>query len=188
MAELKLLGEFSINDVQVHDEGLSKYINLTANVNLHSGGRFSSYSAGKRNVNTVERLLNKLMRSEKWTGKKYSAYRVLKEAFDMVAEKTKQNPVQILVNAIENAAPREEVTRLKYGGIAVPKAVDVAPSRRVDVALRNLAVGATNASFKNKKPIANCLADEIMNAGRNDASSFAVSKKEEMERIAQSAR
>ena len=79
MVDLKILGEYAINEVQVHDEGLSKYINLTSNVNLHSGGRFSSYSAGKRNVNTVERLLNKLMRSEKWTGKKYSAYRVLKE-------------------------------------------------------------------------------------------------------------
>ncbi|MCL6089786.1 MAG: 30S ribosomal protein S7 [Candidatus Thermoplasmatota archaeon] len=188
MVDLKILGEYAVNEVQVHDEGLSKYINLTSNVNLHSGGRFSSYSAGKRNVNTVERLLNKLMRTEKWTGKKYSAYRVLREAFELVTAKTKQNPVQILVNAIENAAPREEVTRLKYGGIAVPKAVDVSPSRRVDVALRNIAIGATNASYKSKKPISNCLADEIMNAARNDASSFAVSKKEEMERIAASAR
>lgn len=186
--ELKLLGEYSVNEVQIHDQGLASYINLTSNLNLHTGGRFSSYQAGKRNVNTVERLLNKLMRSEKWTGKKYSAYKVLKEAFDIIAQKTKTNPVQILVDAIENAAPREEVTRLKYGGIAVPKAVDVAPSRRVDEALRNIAIGATKASFKNKKSIVNCLADEIMNAARNEQSSFAVSKKEEIERIAQSAR
>lgn len=188
MPDLKLLGEYSINDVAVHDAGISKYINLTSNLNLHTGGRYSSYSAGKRNVNTIERLLNKMMRSEKWTGKKYSAYRVLKDAFKIVAEKTKQNPVQVFVNAIENAAPREEVTRLKYGGIAVPKAVDVAPSRRVDLALRNIAVGATKASFKSTKSIANCLADEIINASRNEAASFAVSKKEEVERIAASAR
>ncbi len=128
------------------------------------------------------------MRTGKWTGKKYSAYRVLHEAFQIIESRTKQNPVQVLVNAIENAAPREEVTRLKYGGIAVPKAVDVSPSRRLDVALRNIAIGATSASFKSKKPIAQCLADEIMAAARNDTSSFAISRKEEVERIAASAR
>ena len=188
MPEIKLMGAYTFNDVQIHDEGLSKYINLSGNLNLHSGGKFSSYSAGKRNVNTVERLLNKLMRTEKWNGKKYSAYRALREAFEMIAQKTKQNPVQILIDAIENAAPREEVTRLKYGGIAVPKAVDVSPARRVDVALRNISIGATNASFKSKKPFASCLADEIINASKNEASSFAVNKKEETERIAASAR
>ena len=80
------------------------------------------------------------------------------------------------------------MTRLKYGGIAVPKAVDVSPSRRVDVALRNIAMGATNASFKSKKAFSSCLADEIILASKNDQNSFSVNRKEEMERIAQSAR
>ncbi|MCL4327562.1 MAG: 30S ribosomal protein S7 [Thermoplasmata archaeon] len=182
------MGRYDPAGVQIHDESLTKYINLTAGLNLHTGGRFSNYSAGKRNMNTIERLLNKLMRTEKWTGKKYSAYRVLSEAFDKIEAKTKENPVQVLVNAIENAAPREEVTRLKYGGIAVPKAVDISPSRRVDIALRNIAIGATNASFKKKKAIEDCLADEIMLASKNDGGSFAVSKKEEVERISASAR
>jgi small subunit ribosomal protein S7 len=186
--ELKIFGKYDISGIEIHDEGLSKYINLTSYMNLHTGGRFSNYSAGKRNINTIERLINKLMRSEKWTGKKYGAYRILKEAFQIIEEKTKQNPVQILVNAIENAAPREEVTRLKYGGVAVPKAVDVSPSRRVDEALRNIAIGATDASYKSKKPIEACVADEIMQAARNDQNSHAVAKKEEIERIAASAR
>ena len=109
-------------------------------------------------------------------------------AFEIIEEKTKQNPLQLLINAIENAAPREEVTRLKYGGIAVPKAVDVAPSRRVDEALRNIAIGSTDASYKNKKSIEACLADEIILASKNDQNSHAVAKKEEVERIAASAR
>ncbi len=184
----KVFGLYPVNEVLVHDQGISTYINLTATINLHSGGRYSSYSAGKRNMNTLERLLNKLMRSDKWTGKKYSAYRVMKEAFEKVALKTKENPVQVLINAIENAAPREEVTRLKYGGIAVPKAVDVSPSRRLDIALRNIAKGATSASYKSKKPIADCLADEIILGAKNEGGSYAVSKKEEMERISASAR
>ncbi len=186
--ELKIFGKYDASGIEVHDLGLSKYINLNSYMNLHTGGRFSNYSAGKRNVNTVERLINKLMRTEKWTGKKYGAYRILKEAFDMIEEKTKQNPLQLLVNAIENAAPREEVTRLKYGGVAVPKAVDVAPSRRVDEALRNIAIGSTDASYKHKKSIESCLADEIMAAARNEQGSHAVSKKDEIERIAASAR
>lgn len=183
-----LFDRYDVNNIEVHDLGLSKYMNIKSALNLHTGGRFSSYYAGKINMNVVERLINKLMRTEKWTGKKYSAYKIAREAFEIIETKTKQNPVQILINAIENAGPREEVTRLKYGGIAVPKSVDVSPSRRLDEALRNIAIGATNSSFKNKKSIINCLADEIMLAAKNDASSYAVSKKEEIERVAQSAR
>lgn len=183
-----MFGKYDVSGVEVHDIGLSKYINLSSYINLHTGGRFSNYSAGKKNINTVERLINKLMRTEKYTGKKYGAYRIVMEAFTLIENKTKQNPLQILVNAIENAAPREEVTRLKYGGIAVPKSVDVSPSRRVDIALRNIAIGATDASYKSKKPIENCLADEIMAAARGDQSSHAVSRKEEIERIAASSR
>ncbi len=188
MMELKLMGKYSVNDVIIHDQSLAKYINLTSALNLHTGGRFSNYFAGKANMNTVERLINKLMRTEKWTGKKYSAYSILKDAFDIVEKRTKQNPIQALINSIENASPREEVTRLRYGGIAVPKAVDVSPSRRLDIALRNIALGATKSSFKNKKPIEVCLAEEIINASKNSADSYAVSKKEEIERIAKSAR
>lgn len=186
--ELKLFGQYATNGIEIHDLGLSRYINLESYLNLHTGGRFSNYSAGKRNINTIERFLNKLMRTENWTGKKYSSYRILKEAFSIIEKKTKQNPVQVLVNAIENAAPREEVTKLKYGGIAVPKAVDVAPSRRVDVALRNMALGATNASYKKKKAIEACIADEIIQASKNESTAFSVSKKEEIERVAASAR
>ena len=186
--DLKLFGIYPVNEVQVHDVSLTSYINLTSGINLHTGGRYSNYAAGKRNMNTMERFLNKIMRTEKWTGKKYSAYRVLKTAFQKISEKTKENPVQVFINAIENSAPREEVTRLKYGGIAVPKAVDVAPSRRVDIALRNLALGASNTSYKNRKAIEDCLADQIILAAKNDGASFAVSKKEEIERISASAR
>ena len=186
--EQLLMNKYDISGIQVRDQGLSSYINLTSYLNLHTGGRFANYLSGKRNINTIERLLNKLMRTEKWTGKKYSAYRVLRDAFEIINTKTKQNPVQILVTAIENSAPREEVTRLKYGGIAVPKSVDVSPSRRLDEALRNICIGATKASFKHKIHIEECLANEILMASRNDGNSHAISKKEEIERIAASAR
>ncbi|MEM0139235.1 MAG: 30S ribosomal protein S7 [Ferroplasma sp.] len=186
--EQLIMNKYDISGIQIKDQGLSAYINLTSYLNLDTGGRFSNYLSGKHNINTIERLLNKLMRSEKWTGKKYSAYRVLSDAFEIIQAKTKQNPIQILVTAIENCAPREEVTRLKYGGIAVPKSVDVSPSRRLDEALRNICIGATKASFKHKPHIEECLASEILLASRNDANSYAISKKEDIERIAASAR
>ncbi len=190
MAEYKFLifGKYSTDDVVIKDPGLAKYINLDARFVLHTHGRHVKKHLGKINVNVVERLINNMMRTEKYTGKKMSAYNVVKKAFEIIEKKTKQNPIQVLVDAIQNAAPREEVTRLKMAGIAVPKAVDVSPSRRLDIALRNIAVGAVNSSFKNPKRIEECLADEIIKAARNDISSYAVSKKEEIERVAASAR
>ena len=110
------------------------------------------------------------------------------DSFGIIERRTKTKPVQVLVEALQNAAPREEITRLQFGGISVPKAVDISPSRRLDIALRNVSKGAVKASYKNKKGIATCLADELINASKGDMASFGVSKKEEIERVAQSAR
>ena len=183
-----IFGKYDPTEVVVKDPGLVKYINLDARLVLHTHGRHAKKPLGKMNVNIIERLINNLMRTEKYTGKKMSAYTVVKKAFEIIEKRTKQNPIQILVDALQNAAPREEVTRLKMAGIAVPKAVDVAPSRRLDIALRNIALGAVNSSFKSSKSIEECLADEIIKSARNDVSSYAVSKKEEIERVAASAR
>ena len=186
--ELKLFEKYDLAEVAVHDPGLARYINLTAIVIPHTGGRYANKPFGKAKSNIVERLINGMMRSEDFTGKKSKAIRVVREAFEIIGERTKQNPVQVLVNALEKAAPREEITRLRFGGISVPRAVDVSPSRRLDMALRNLTTGATAASFKSPKPIQQCLADEILKASRGEMESAAITKKEELERIAMSAR
>lgn len=186
--ELLLFGKYSSSDVVVRDGGLAKYINLTATAVPHSDGRHANRWFGKARLNIVERLINNMMRTEVFTGKKMKAYRVTSDAFDVIAKKTNKNPVQVLVEALENAAPREEITRLQFGGISVPKAVDVAPSRRLDIALRNITKGAIQSSFKNTKPIQECLADELILASKNDMNSFSVAKKEEVERVASSAR
>jgi small subunit ribosomal protein S7 len=128
------------------------------------------------------------MRTGRYQGKKAKSYRVVKDAFKILEEKTKTNPVQVLIYAIENAAPREESTRLVFGGISVAKAVDISPSRRLDIAIRILCMGAIASTRKNRKSIAECFADEIIMASRNDVNSFAVRKKDELERVAGSAR
>ncbi len=142
----------------------------------------------KAEIPIVERLINKLMRNETNTGEKMKCYNIVRDAFAIINKSTGQNPVQVFVDAIENAGPREDTVRLKYGGINVPKAVDVAPMRRVDQALMFIASGAEKASFKNKKTIEDALADELMSAARGDVKSASVGKKDEKERVAKAAR
>ena len=186
--ELLVFGKYDPEEVEVKDPALKNYISLKPTYVYHTHGRHSKIPFGKRKVFIVERLINKVMRKEKNTGKKILAYNIVKGAFEIIEKRTKQNPLQVLVDALMNAGPREEIVRLKYGGIAVPKSVDTSSLRRLDVALRNIAEGARKASFKSKKSIEVCLAEEIIAAANNDSKSYAVAKKEEVERVAKSAR
>ncbi|MCE5296980.1 MAG: 30S ribosomal protein S7 [Euryarchaeota archaeon] len=183
-----VFGKYGLGDIVIRDGGLAKYISLNPVMVPHSTAKHANRWFGKSKVNIVERLMNNMMRTEVFTGKKMKTYRAVKDAFAIIETKTKKNPIQVLVEALENAAPREEITRLQFGGISVPKAVDISPSRRLDISLRNICRGAIAASFKNTKSIEQCLADELIFAAKNDMNSFAVSKKEEAERVAQSAR
>jgi len=183
-----LFGKYEAAGIEVRDPGLARYINLESVGLPHHSARFANRRFGKAKIPVVERLINNAMRSEVYNGKKAKAYKVVEDAFHRIADKTKENPLQVFVQALENSAPREEVTRLRYGGINVPKSVDVAPQRRLDIALRNLAMGGLAGSHKSTKPAHQCLADEILKASKADPSSFAVGKKDEMERIAKSAR
>ena len=186
--KLKLFDRYDLSDIVVSDAGLARYINLDPVIVPHTGARHANRPFAKSKMNIVERLVNNMMRNEEYTGKKTKTYRAVMKAFAIIESKTKKNPVQIFIEALENTTPREEVTRLRYGGVSVPKAVDISSSRRLDIALRNICKGAINASYKNTKPIEVCLANEIMAAAKGDMSSFAVSKKEEVERVAGSAR
>jgi len=198
--QLKLFERWDLNEVVVHDKGLEKYVNLSPIVLPHTGGRHANKPFAKQRTNIVERLINNMMRFELYTGKKSKAIKVVRQAFEIIEETTKKMPVQVFVDALQKAAPREEITRLRFGGISVPRAVDIAPSRRLDLALRNICTGAVLATFKagaSKKtaekekgyePISQVLAQEILAASRGEMTSSAIAKKEEIERVAQSAR
>jgi len=183
-----LFDKYDMKEVEVIDPGLKKYINLFPILVPHSGGTHSNQRFGNQEVSIIEKLINSLMRREEYTGKKAKCYNKIKEAMDIIHDKTDNNPVQVLVDAIENSAPKEETTQITYGGISVPKAVDVSPIRRLSIAVGNNTKGAVKASYKNKKDISECLAEELMKAANGDRNSYAVSKKEEIERMAQSAR
>lgn len=186
--EIKLFNKWSYENVDVRDPSLKKYISLKPVFVPHTGGRHEHRRFGKAEVPIVERLINKLMRPGRNMGKKHLAYNIVKKAFELIYLRTGQNPLQVLVRAIENAAPREETTRIMYGGIIYHVAVDVSPQRRVDLALRHITEGARNCAFNNPKPIEECLADEIIAVASNDPKSYAISRKEEIERIALSSR
>ena len=183
----RVLGKYKDSELKVEDRGLEKYMNLDTE-NIYLGGKFSNKMFAKSKVPIVERLINNIMRTEKYNGKKIKSYKVVRDAFEIIDKKTKTNPMQVLINAVQNAAPKEETTRLRFGGISVPKAVDVAPQRRIDIAIRNIATGVVNASTKNKKKVEQCLADELIKASKNDLDSYSVGKKNDIERIAKSAR
>ncbi|MCI4326402.1 MAG: 30S ribosomal protein S7 [Thermoplasmata archaeon] len=183
-----LFGKYSFEGIEVHDPGLQPYLYLHPIYAPHSEGKLSGRPFMKSHMHVVERLANNLMKGGKFTGKKGKALATVRMAFDELALREKKNPLQLLVDAIENAAPREEVTRLQFGGISVPRAVDASPARRAGVAIRNLAQGAITASHKSTKSIHSCLANEIALAAKGDLTSYAVGRKEEVERVAQSAR
>ncbi|KHO55044.1 MAG: small subunit ribosomal protein S7 [archaeon GW2011_AR19] len=153
---------------------------------------------GQTKVNVVERLMNKLATAghrgkkhkiqKKSTGKYTRNMNIILEAFEMIEKKTGKNPVEVLAKAIENSAPRDEVTAIEYGGARYPQAVDVSPIRRVNLALKHLTHGASDKSFNKKKTFAESLAAEILLAFENNGESFAIRKKKESESQADSAR
>ena len=186
MPIVPLFGKWDLSEVTVTDTTLEKYINLDAFQVPHTGGRHSKKRFGKGNLTVIERFINNLMRSEKYTGKKAQAYNVLKNSFDNIGGKKKENPAQIMVRALENSAPRAAVVSLRYGGIRVYSGVDVSPTRRVDIAIRNLCIGALE-SAKKQRSIEKSLTRELMLASEANPDSYAISKKEETERQAEAA-
>ena len=186
--EIKLYGKWSFSGIEVQDPGLQRYISLKPMYIPHSGGRHEHVQFKKSEVNIVERLVTHLMRPGRSGGKKARAIRTVKNAFEIISLKTGKNPIEVLIRALENSAPCEDTTRISYGGIIYHVAVDVSPQRRIDLALRFLVEGASKASFSSPKTFDECLAEEIILAASRDSRSYAVSKRDEMERIALSSR
>ena len=199
---VRIFGRWDTSEVVVNDLSLKPYINLKPVYVPHTHGRHAKRKWGKKNVHIVERLVNKIMRSGQGSkklsgryirgrgacGKKILAMEIVERAFEIIEEKTKRNPVQVLVDALINSAPREDVVRVRTGGVMIPVAVDVAPQRALDVALKNIALAAFYKSFDTRKTVYEALAEEIMLAAQGDPKSFAVMRKEEIERIARQSR
>ena len=185
---MKIFGLWDCQDIEITDIGLKRYINLEERLMPHSSGRHEHKRFHKSYVHIVERFANKLMSPGKNTGKKNLTLNIVKDALKLVELKTNKNPIQVLVDAVVNCAPREETTRISYGGIVYHTAVDSAPQRRVDVAIRLLANSVRRASFNNVRSVDEILAEQIISAGTNNPNSNAIKRKQDIERVALSAR
>lgn len=198
--DVKVFNRWSTEGIKIDDEGLQRYVTLDARFAPKTGARYAGKRFHKSKTFIVERLINKVMvpghikkhkhfrTSGFCTGKSTTAYETVENSFKVIEQKTKENPLKVFVKAIENAAPREEIVTIEYGGARYPKSVDCAPQRRVDVALRHFVWGAYGQSFNKKKSLVDALAEEIMCAYRCDAKSFAINKKNDLERQADSSR
>ena len=195
--EPKVFDLYDISEVQISDPGLKNVINLEFKLVTKSHGR-NRERFGRSQVNIIERLVNLIgvpgHRGKKhkiitrWaTGKYNKNMGMVLEAFKIIAQKTGKNPIQLLVTAIENSSPKDEVTMIQYGGARYPQAVDCAPLRRISLSLRNLVHGAYDKSFRSKKSFSQTLAEEIITTANKD-SSTAVIKRIELEKQADAAR
>jgi small subunit ribosomal protein S7 len=181
-----LFAKWDVSDIVYSDPSTERYITVTPIG--HTMGRHANKQFKKSEISIVERLINRLMQTEENTGSKQKTTRIVRDALDIVNERTDENPVQVLVEAVENSGPREETVRLKYGGISVPKAVDVAPQRRVDQALKFIAQGTQSGSYKTKTSAAEALARTLVGAADYDVQAYPINQKEEKERVAAAAR
>jgi len=199
--EVKLFDEYSFEDIEVKDWTLENYINLRPIIIPHSAGRHEHRRFWKTSrVSIIERFTNRLLspgfisskikghKSSYNSGKKNKLIKSIKTAFKLIELNTGQNPIQVLVDAICNAAPREETTKIAMGGISYASAVDIAPQRRVDLAIKYIAQAISARSHSNERQFEENLAQELILAANNSQESRAVKRKDEIERIAVSAR
>jgi len=184
----KLFGKWDYSEVKLQDLCFKDYIAISstkAQVYVpHTAGRYQVKKFRKAACPVVERLVGALMFHGRNTGKKCMAVRIVKHTLEIVALMTQRNPLEVLVEAVINSGAREDSTRIGTAGVVRKQAVDVSPLRRVNQALFFLATGAREASFRTMKTIAECLADELMNAAKNSPNSYAVKKKDEIEKVA----
>jgi small subunit ribosomal protein S5e len=189
--EIKLFGKWSLEDIEVSDIALVDFIAVKdkhATFVAHTAGRYQRKCFRKAACPIVERLACSIMRNGRNNGKKLMAVRIVKHTLELIAILTDNNPVQVLVDAIINSGPREDSCKVGSAGVVRRQAVDVSPFRRVNQAIYLMTTGARNSSFRNIKTIAECLADEIINAARGSSNSFAIKKKDEIERVAKANR
>ncbi len=196
---LKVFDLYDVSGITIKDPAIRAYMNFVPRVLVKSYGRRNTEYMGNTKVNLIERLANRLAvpghqgKKHKiitnWSSGKYNKnMKTVMKVLALIEQRTKKNPVQVLASAIENGSPRDEITVIEQAGARYPQAVDCAPIRRINLAIRWIVQGSYTKAFGKKKKIAETLADEIMKASESNMESFAMSKKNEVEKQADSAR
>lgn len=190
--------QYDVSQIVVKDPALKPHINIIPKLLIKSfGRRKEKFSTMK--VNILERLANRLAvpghigKKHKiitsWSSGKYNKnMKTIINVLAIIEKNTGKNPIQILIDAIENCSPRDEITVIESAGARYPQAVDCSPSRRVNLAIRWLIQGAYTKSFGKKNKMITTLANEIILASKGSMESYSMVKKNEAEKQADSAR
>ena len=133
----------------------------------------------KYNNELVQEMINRVMKR----GKTSTARRIVYDAFDLIEERSRRNPVEVFEEALQNASPVLEVKPRRVGGATYQVPVEVRPERRVSLALRWL---LGSASDRSGRSMAEKLAGELMDAANNTGA--AIKKKEDTHRMAEANR
>lgn len=199
MNEIKLFNKWSFEGLKVKDPGIAGYVSITPVIVPRTSGKYANTQFYKSKMNVVERLMTKLfvsghrgkkhkLSSGKNVGKTQNSANIIKEAFEIIEKKTQKNPLEVLITAVENAAPLEEAISYQRGGIFVREGVITSPQRRVDLALKHICQGTQAKSYSNKRTAGEAMAEEIIAASKGDTASFAYSEKMRREKEASGAR
>ena len=124
----------------------------------------------------VAKFINNIMRM----GKRSVAERILYQSFDIIAERSKQDPLEVFTKALDNVKPTLEVKSRRVGGSTYQVPVEVRSSRRVALAIRWI---INYAQQRSEKSMMHKLAGELLDAANNRGAS--VKKKEDTHRMAE---
>lgn len=189
MSEIKLFEKYSYDEVEVNNVSLKPYINLSRRgIVPHAATTITRGKTGKAKIPIAERFICSLMRNGRNSGKKRLAIGVFEDACFIIHAVTGRNPLQVLVDAIIKCGPREDTARVGRAGSMKRTSVDVSPSKRISMSISMLSTGIRTAAFRNRKTLAEVIADELIAASTGSQNSYAVKKKEEIERVAKSNR
>ena len=145
------------------------------------------HSADKREINPDPKfgdlVVTKFMNAIMYDGKKSVAETIVYSALDQVRSKTKQEPVVVFKQALDNVAPHVEVRSRRVGGATYQVPVDVRPERRQALAIRWLITAARN---RNETTMVDRLSGELMDAANNRGT--AVKKREDTHKMAEANR
>jgi len=199
MVDIKYFNRWGTDGVVVTDLGLKNYLVFEPRVIPKTGAKYAGNRFHKSKITIVERFMNKMMNpghkgkkhtrsSGSITGKALTSMKIMEKALEIIENRTNENPISVFVSAVENAAPREEIITIEYGGARYPKAVECSPQRRIDIAIRQMTQGSFQKSFNGKMAIEAAIAEEIINAYKLSQNSVAIAKKLELERQADSSR
>ena len=145
------------------------------------------HSADKREINPDPKfgdlVVTKFMNAVMYDGKKSVAETIVYGALDQIQAKTKQEPVVVFKQALDNVAPHVEVRSRRVGGATYQVPVDVRPERRQALAIRWLITAARN---RNETTMVDRLSGELLDAANNRGT--AVKKREDTHKLAEANR